>query len=309
MSARLDVIADGYRRARAVTRKHAKSFYFASFALFGERRRAAYALYVFCRRLDDLVDHAQEDWPSLNERLNALRARVSALFLDPEGALASKSPAPWHPSEWLAFADTIARHRIPEAPFQELISGMEMDLHLHRYPDYPTLELYCHRAAGTVGLMMAPMLGARDPAAARPAADLGKAMQLTNILRDVKEDWERGRCYLPADELASFGLEPEALAERVGTPRWDAMMRFQIARARQLYARAAEGLQYLEPGGARRLVRVMGAVYSEILSAIERQGYDVFSNRARVPLWRKLWVAFRGARPVRANLSAPELSG
>ncbi len=200
----------------------------------------------------------------------------------------TSSTVAWPVDELAALGDAIARFGIPEQPFQDLISGMEMDLVKTRYANFAELELYCYRVAGTVGLMMAPVLGIRDERALEPAAELGKAMQLTNILRDVAEDFGRGRIYLPADELSAFGVSEEQLRVGLVDDRFAALMRFQVARARAQYERGATGVPFLTGFGSQRMVRLMGALYSGILGAIERQGYDVFCSRAHVPLASKL---------------------
>ena len=164
---------------------------------------------------------------------------------------------------------------------------MEMDLEPRRYETWAALELYCYRVAGTVGLLMSPVLGARSAEAARPAAELGKAMQLTNILRDVREDRERGRCYLPQDELRHFGLTEDRLTGDGLAP----FMQLQLARARELYRRGNEGIRHLTGFGCRPMVRVMSAVYAGILDVIEARAFDVFSSRAHVPLGGKLLLA------------------
>ncbi|RKH34177.1 phytoene/squalene synthase family protein [Corallococcus sicarius] len=306
------LIAQGYRRARVVTRHHAKSFFFASYLLFGQRRKAAFALYAFCRRLDDMVDAADEPETDagpvalttrLATRLTRARERVAEVYL-PLPELASKelgppslrqpaaeAPSPWEPSEFAALRHSILHYRIPEQPFQDLISGMEMDLTKHRYETWDELELYCYRVAGVVGLMLTPVLGCEDARAVEPAADLGRAMQLTNILRDVREDLERGRVYLPAEELRAFGLTEDDLRRGQVDARWRDFMRFQIQRARAYYARAASGVKYLTGFGSQRMVRLMGAIYGDILRDIEARDYDVFSGRAHTTKGRKLALA------------------
>ncbi|RKH15713.1 phytoene/squalene synthase family protein [Corallococcus praedator] len=301
------LIAQGYRRARVVTRHHAKSFFFASYLLFGQRKKAAFALYAFCRRLDDLVDageSALEGSPlDLPTRLARARERVAQVYLSlPE--LASKelgppssrqpaadAPSPWEPSEFAALRHSIHLYRIPEQPFQDLISGMEMDLTKQRYETWEELELYCYRVAGVVGLMLTPVLGCEDERAVEPAADLGRAMQLTNILRDVREDLERDRVYLPAEELRAFGLTEDDLRRGQVDARWRDFMRFQIQRARAYYARAAGGVKYLTGFGSQRMVRLMGGIYGDILRDIEARDYDVFSGRAHTTKGRKLALA------------------
>ncbi len=306
------LVARGYRLAKQVTRQHAKSFFFASYLLFGARRRAAFALYAFCRRLDDMVDEGSAGTApgELQARLQRARQKVAEVYLPiPELAAAhlgtpadrlksTPEQSPWDPAEFAALRHAIVRFRIPEQPFQELISGMEMDLTKDRYATFEELDLYCYRVAGVVGLMLTPVLGCSDVRAAAHAADLGRAMQLTNILRDVREDLERGRVYLPADELKSFGLGEDDLRRGQVDDRWRDFMRFQIARARTLYASAGAGVPYLQGFGSQRMVRLMGGIYGDILRVIEARDYDVFSARAWVPGRRKLALAAAAmARP------------
>lgn len=292
----------GYRLSKEVARRCAKSFYFASFLLFGDRRRAAFALYAFCRRLDDLVDIGGGG--DLPQRLAEARAQIRALFTAPHSL--PSLPEGAESLERAALADTVHRFAIPEAPFQELISGMEMDLKRARYQSFEELDLYCHRVAGTVGLMLAPVLGCERRGALGPAAALGKAMQLTNILRDVREDLERGRIYLPLDELQAFGLEPGDLTRGVVDERWRAFMRFQIDRARSLYRVAEDGLPALTAFGARRMVRLMASIYGDLLRVIEERDYDVFSERVFVPGRRKVALAWRVlSLPHRPSSTAP----
>jgi phytoene synthase len=238
----------------------------------------------------------------------AAAERPAAIFLGgdllPGGSWAAAAPASAIPSvpdddflcgflaaELAALRDAVQRFGISEQPLQDLVSGMEMDAAGHRYASFADLELYCDRVAGTVGLLLCPVLGTSDPRAAAAAVDLGRAMQLTNILRDVKEDLARDRVYLPEDELAAFGLSREDLARGVVDDRWRAFLRSQIARARAHYARAAAGVQWLTGFGARRMVKLMGALYGGILADIEARGYDVFSARAHVPFAAKLGTA------------------
>jgi phytoene synthase len=299
------LVRQGYRRARKLTRSHARSFAFASVLLFGARRRAAFALYAFCRRLDDLVDVGSA--ADIAERLIQARAVVSSLYASrPMSEVGVPEERPiWHPSELACVRDTVERFRIPEAPFQDLISGMEMDLRIARYTGFEQLDRYCTCVASTVGLMLCPVLGTSQPEALTAAADLGRAMQLTNILRDVKEDLERGRVYLPADELAAFGLSEADLRRGQVDDRMRAFLRCQIARARAFYARAARGVPYLQGLGARRMVKLMGAIYAGILDAIEASGHDVFSTRAYVPLGDKLRLALRALLRPATLLPAP----
>lgn len=295
------LVAQGYARAQALTRQHSKSFYFSSLALWGARRRAAFALYAFCRRLDDLVDGDNDGAgtvapaaDSLPARLEQARASVAAMYRSgpAQGSLLRAD-------EHAAFCDTVERFQIPQQPFQELINGMEMDLTKSRYANFDELKLYCYRAAGVVGLMMTHILGFNDDVCLPYAVDLGIAMQLTNVLRDVKEDWQRGRVYLPADELATFGLSERDLAafssdapkDPAAWASWRRFMAFQIERARAIDERSHLGIANLTGFGSQRVVRLMSAVYGGILGAIERQNDDVFTNRARVSLLGKIGIA------------------
>lgn len=285
------LVLQGYASARAVTRRHARSFFFASFALFGARRRAAFALYAFCRRLDDLVDGGAAT--GLAPRLAAARAVVSSAFRGAADAAAVREAGAFEPSELAALSDAVERFGIPEAPMQDLVTGMEMDLAPRRYASWSELDLYCYRVAGTVGLLMAPVLGCRDAAALRHADALGRAMQLTNILRDVREDLERGRCYLPQDELDAFGLDEQLLRAGRVDERFRALAALQIERARALYHDGRRGIPALSGFGAAATARVMAGVYEGILDVIEARGYDVFSGRAHVPFAGKLKLAAR----------------
>ncbi|MDQ3264365.1 MAG: phytoene/squalene synthase family protein [Myxococcota bacterium] len=291
----------GYQSARAVTRHHAKSFYFSSVALFGARRRGAFALYAFCRRLDDLVDGAEADTAALPRLLDQARELVSGLFT--RGTPTRMEP--WPEQEQLAFLDTIQRFKIRQQPFLELIDGMQMDLVQSRYQTWAELDLYCYRVAGTVGLMMAPLLGTTDPVALGHAADLGRAMQLTNIVRDVKEDLARGRLYLPQEDLAAAGLTEAELARGVVDDRVRALLSTQLTRARRLYASAQQGVPYLSGFGSQRVVRLMGDIYGGILEVIEERDFDIFTQRASLPTRRKLWrlarvLATANPRPAEA---------
>jgi phytoene synthase len=276
------LVARGYAEAREVTRHYARSFYFASALLFGARKRAAYALYAVCRGLDELVDGGfGADGGRLDEASYVVRRAMEG-----QGVPASQA-APWSAAQLAALSDAAARFSIPAAPFAELVKGMQMDLDGAQYATWGDLDLYCYRAAGTVGELMAPVLGCRDDRALESARDLGKAMQLTNILRDVREDYERGRVYLPSHELRFFGVSPDDLAQHRRHDGFRALMQHQVARARELYQRGNEGIGALGTVPARATVRVMSAVYGGILDEIVARDFDVFSSRVSVSTWGK----------------------
>jgi phytoene synthase len=181
---------------------------------------------------------------------------------------------------------------IPIHPSLELIEGMRMDLSQNRYATFEDLRLYCYRVASTVGLMASHVIGFSEPDALDHAIDLGVAMQLTNILRDVGEDARNGRIYIPLDEMAHFGYTEEELLRGEINERFVQLMQFQIQRARHLYERAQPGIEYLEKD-SRTAIATAAHLYSRILDVIERNGYDVFNRRAYVPFREKLTGFYR----------------
>lgn len=277
-------LARSYQRAEQVTAVWARSFHFASRFLPADKRRAVFALYDYCRHADNLVDQrgARSRGEVLRE-LQALGTTVRALHLG----------QPPRSKRWLALWDTFRRHDVPLAPLLELLEGVAMDLDRVCYPDYQSLHRYCRLVAGGVGLMLGPVLGATAGPYAGPAVGLGVAMQLTNVLRDVAEDLDAGRIYLPADELAQFGIDRAELERRRATPRFVALMRFQIARARALFHAADPVVELFPTDGSRLTVRLMQRTYAGILDRIEGQGCDVFRGRAYVSAPRKLMILGR----------------
>lgn len=281
-----------------VTRIHARTFSLASRLLPPLKRRAAYALYAFCRIADDLVDQAE------NGHESAMRAALRQYRSDLESALAGRpSSAVFREVAW------VTRHYdVPAGPLFELLDGVSRDLDGAHYPDWPALEAYCEGVASSVGEMCTHVFGVHGGAAVRDRAvryarTLGVAMQLTNILRDIGEDAKRGRCYLPADELARFGFTTDDVlrqATRDGSalardPRWAPMMAFQIERARALYDAALPGIALLAPD-AQRCASACATGYAGILDAIVSQDYDTISTRARLGRLARvgiLWDAWR----------------
>jgi phytoene synthase len=270
------LLKQAYRHCEALTSYHSRSFYLASALLKAEARRAVRALYAFCRTTDDIVDETVGD-PD------------GALQLWRERALSWNPPA--HDLVALAWADARAKNRIPQRYAEQLIEGVARDLYQTRYETFEELSTYCYGAASTVGLMSMHIVGyesgAKRKEAVRYAVKLGVALQLTNILRDVSEDWERGRLYLPQEELAAFGLDESDIARGIVTERWREFMKFQIARARRIYEQAWPGISILAPEG-RLAIAAAATFYRQILDDIENHDYDVFSRRARVSKWGKL---------------------
>ena len=259
-----------WRLCAAIARSHGRTFFLASHCLPPDRRRAIHATYAYCRIADDIADLSAD-------------AASAALALD---AWERQLAAPTHPVA-VAFAAARAQYGVPVAPARDLITGVRMDLGPCRFATWDELRRYCYHVAGTVGLMVAPILGCQDEAALPHAVDLGIAMQLTNILRDVGEDARRGRLYLPLDELAAFGCDPEAILRGRPSGRFRDLLAFQVARARDLYADARRGIPALSPAG-RLTTLAASELYATILTAIEERDYDVFGARAYVPNGRKL---------------------
>jgi len=267
-------------QAAAATARGSKSFYFATRFFPPELARAAHAVYWFCRHTDDLVDET----PSLEQGTRDLEAWSREL----EAGLRGEEVT--HPVLRL-FLDAARRYHIPGEYPLDLIEGMRMDLRCTRYESFDELRVFCYRVASVVGLMMSHVIGFRGPAL-EYAIDLGIAMQMTNILRDVGEDLQRGRIYLPSDEPARFGYSEEDLRAGRRTPEFRALMRLQVQRAREYYAGAMPGIAMLNPEG-RFAVKVAADVYRAILGQIEMADYDVFSRRAVVPARTKYWLTAR----------------
>jgi phytoene synthase len=196
-------IADGFSTARAITKQHAKTFYFASHFLPEEKRPAAYAVYALCRISDDTVDAVSSSTAAAAKNLSRIQDSLNAVY----------DNSPLTDDLLIAFKQTVATYAIPRLYFDELIDGMYLDLNKHTYEDFDELYRYCYKVAGVVGLIMLKIFGSNNPAAETHAVQLGVAMQLTNILRDIREDFQRGRVYLPQNELEKFGLSSDRLSQ------------------------------------------------------------------------------------------------
>lgn len=275
------ILPDLYKQAASATARGSKSFYFATRFFPSDLARAAHAVYWFCRHTDDLVDEA----PSIEVGTRQLEEWTTEL----EAGLRGRSVR--HPV-LVAFLDTSKRYDIPAQYPLELIEGMRMDLRCTRYQSFNDLKVFCYRVASTVGLMMSHVIGFR-PGALEYAVDLGIAMQLTNILRDLGEDLRRGRVYLPEDEMEQFQYSQLDLIWSRRTEEFRALMQFQVARARRYYERSMPGIALLNPEG-RFAVKIAADVYRAILDRIEKADYDVFSRRAVVPTATKYWLTVRG---------------
>lgn len=268
-----DDLSAAYRSCEQITKSHSRTFHMASGFLPGDKRRSARALYAFCRVCDNLVDTPQAQDP-----LAALdRWRCQVLNVQS----ASDDPVA------VAWADTRARYQIPWRYAEQLMAGVTQDIATRRYQTFDELAGYCYAVASTVGLMAMHIIGFQDSRAIPYAVKLGVALQLTNILRDVGEDWRIGRLYLPQEELAAFGLSESDIAAGLVDDRWRSLMRFQIARTRQLYDEALPGIALLARDG-RFAITAAAQLYRAILDDIEAHDYDVFRRRAHVSNWGKL---------------------
>ena len=284
-------LSGSQKSCRRMTRHHAKTFYFASHVLPTQKRSDAYAVYAFCRHVDDQIDLAPDETARLRA-LADLSHLLHAAYLPGERVEPLEQSLPW----LRAFRETIRRRAIPAEYFEDLLKGVEMDRGRVRVQNWKDLELYCYRVAGVVGLIMVHVLTEPAPELLKPARDLGTAMQLTNILRDIAEDWQRDRLYLPADELEKFGLTTDDIAQQRMGDSFRAMMRFQIGRARAYYSYADPGIAALPADGSRFCARLMSAIYGGILDEIERADYQVYRGRVRVSFARKLWLGVGCAR-------------
>ncbi len=279
-------LAECYRLCRNVARDHSKTFYLSALFLAPPKRRAVWAIYAFCRTADDIVDRAGADVPS---RLAALDEHERKLFAAVDGD--ADDPI------FIALADTMQRFAIPVQAALDLLRGARMDLTICRYETFEELREYCDLVAATVGLLTTPILGYERPEALDYGVLLGRAMQLTNILRNVGEDARLGRIYLPLAELREAGYPEEGIFAGTIDDAWIALMRVQIERVRELYAAAEPGIALLDPD-ARYTVRLALDLYRKILEAIEANGYNVFTKRAFVPLRDKLTTAALGVFPI-----------
>ncbi len=272
-------------QARLYTRRYATTFYFASHVLPPDKRDAAYAVYAFCRYADNIADAGGTGLENAHDaarQLVLLRRELDALYGD--GVPGAR---------WLALRDTIDRFGIPRRYFLELLDGVSMDLSPRPLHTFEELHTYCYHVASVVGLIMCYVFEATSDEALEYAADLGTAMQLTNILRDIGEDCAMGRTYLPRDEMLRHGISEESLARGTVDSRFRTFMAFQIERARSYYQRAEPGIALVPPDGSRFCVTLMRTLYAGILDRIERNDYDVFRRRARVSLLSKILQALR----------------
>ena len=266
-------LQQAYKQAEVITADHSKSFHFASRLLPEEKRSAVRVLYAFCRTVDDIVDEATDN--ERESRLDYWRRMIETGSHDDNDLVAA------------AWADTLTRYHIPRHYALQLIDGVNRDLFQARYQTFDELATYCYGVASTVGLMSMYIVGFKNNTAVPYAIKLGVALQMTNILRDVGEDYRNGRLYLPREELAFHCIREQDIAEGRVTDNWRQFMKFQIERTRHLYKDSWEGVKLLEREG-QLAIGAASVFYQGILDDIEKHDYDVFTRRASLSAMGKI---------------------
>ena len=284
-----------FEHARRITAYYSKSFYFSARMLPSKQRWATYALYGFCRYCDNLIDV-----PRRRTKSDLLR---EIQFVAEELQIAYDTGESEHPVI-RAFILVAKSYGIPLAYPLDLLKGVAMDIQQTRYKTFDDLSLFCYRAAAVVGLMMTHVLGYKDDRAFDYAKQLGIAMQLTNILRDVKEDKEMGRIYLPQTELVQFGVSERHIFDEIMTPQLRALMKFQVERAECYYAEAIPGISLLNTD-SQYAIYSAAKIYRGILRKIEARGYNPFLGRVFVPSIEKMGILLHEGLRTKA-LSAQE---
>jgi phytoene synthase len=292
-------IEKAYKYCESITKTHAKSFYFAAKFLPKSKRKPIYALYALCRHVDDEVDEAEaRSKIEAVEAVGRWKQELEAVYKDElrmtNGELRVKTTKDQRPktkdqnSVLLAWSDLLKNYKIPQNLPLELMTGVLQDTHTKRYETFEELYIYCYRVASTVGLMSSEIFGYSDEKTLEYAEALGIAMQLTNILRDVKEDAAMDRIYLPQEDLHKFNVTERQILDGEMNENFTEMMDFQIKRARNYYRKAEQGIAFLEKD-TRFTVLLALRLYSRILDEIEKQNYNVFLKRAHINFRKKVF--------------------
>jgi phytoene synthase len=271
-----------YAECKRLNSLHGKTYYLATLLLPPAKRPFVHALYGFARYADEIVDDLASTL-SPQEKADVLRTWSS-------GVLSDLSAGKSNDAVGAALVDTVTRFKIPHQHFVDFLRSMEMDLTVSTYANYEALNEYVYGSAAVIGLEMVPILGALSDDAYESAKKLGIAFQLANFIRDVGEDLDRGRIYLPLDELAAHGVTEEMLYQRVLTPEIIAALKFQIARVRQLQEESAPGIDLLH-ATSRPCIRAASELYCGIVDEVEAIGYDIFNKRAKTSTARRIRVA------------------
>lgn len=285
-----------YRACEQISKQCARNFYYAFAVLPKAKRQAICAIYAFMRYCDDISDGDNPEF----SKFDALQAWRSALTDAMVGSYEQSEILP-------AFHDTIRTFKVPEEYFHELIDGAQMDLSVNRYRTFDDLYRYCYRVASVVGLVCIQVFGFKEDAARVYAEYEGIAFQLTNILRDVKEDADRNRIYLPQEDLDRFGYTEQDLLANVYDERFRELMKFEVARAREYYEKARPLVDTVDIASRAGLVAMVG-IYSTLLDRIEERRYDVFRERVTLSSREKLGIAARSLIWSRPNGREPELA-
>jgi len=267
-----------YAYCKRVARTRAKNFYYSFLLLAEHQRKAMCAIYAFMRHADDLSDEPGATRAALEEWRGELEAALDGRFSG-------------HPL-WPAFHHTVRRFGIPHQYLREMIDGVVSDLEPRRFPTFAELYRYCYQVAAVVGLTTIYIFGFDTPSALPLAEKCGVAFQLTNILRDLREDAERGRLYLPIEDLERFGVAEEDLRAGNRTKQYYELMRFESRRARAFYEDSAPLLDLIHPRSRPSLAALV-TIYSRLLERIEQTNYDVFSRRVRLSALEKSWILVR----------------
>ena len=275
-------LAASYEECKRLNSLHGKTYYLATLLLPKNKRPYVHALYGFARYADEIVDDLASTL-SPTEKAEALRSWSSGVLADLKAGTSTDHIG-------RALVDTARKFDIPHQHFVDFLHSMEMDLTVTEYQTYDDLVEYVYGSAAVIGLEMVPILGYSDDRAFEAAKKLGIAFQLANFIRDVGEDLDRGRVYLPLQELAQFGVDRAMLERRALTSEIVAALKFQIARVRQLQRESDIGIGYLDKE-SRPCIRAASELYCGIVDEIEANGYDIFNKRAKTSTWRRLRVA------------------
>ena len=278
----MDELQASYAECKRLNALHGKTYYLATLLLPKSKRPYVHALYGFARYADEIVDDLASTL-TVDEKAKALSTWGEKILNDLKGGTSDDAVG-------RALIDTVNRFDIPHAHFKAFLNSMTMDLTVTEYQTYEDLLEYVYGSAAVIGLEMVPVLGVLEEGAYECAKKLGIAFQLANFIRDVDEDLDRGRIYLPLDELAQCGVSREMLEARVLTPQIIEALKFQIARVRQLQAEATPGIKMLEPA-SRPCIEAASTLYCGIVNEVEKIGYDIFNKRAKTSTARRLRVA------------------
>lgn len=280
------ILRDSYEFCRSVTQKHAKTFYLSTRFLPYEKQRAIFAIYALCRYIDDTIDEAYDlvlkkeiDKSELKNKIDYIRHQVRSTFAIMRG----------NNKLFKAVADTIKHYPISQRDIFNLIDGVELDLFKDRFANFEELYDYSYKVASTVGLMTSEVFGYSDKEALNRAVDLGIAMQSTNIIRDVGEDLDRDRIYLPADEMRVFGVSEENLFAKKADKNFKALIKYQVDRARRYYESAEKGIWLLNRD-SRLPVWLARKNYARILDKVEKMDYDILNTRVYLKTVEKLSI-------------------